>query len=53
MLANLRDAEDLSHIQPAPAPQSRPNVPRFNEHDANRTDEGAPEKYQQDVEVKQ
>ncbi|XP_006806987.1 striatin isoform X2 [Neolamprologus brichardi] len=39
MLANLRDAEDLSHIQPAPAPQSRPNVPRFNEHDANRTDE--------------
>ncbi|XP_030603890.1 striatin isoform X3 [Archocentrus centrarchus] len=39
MLANLRDAEDLSHIQPAPAPQSRPSVPRFNEHDGNRTDE--------------
>uniref|UniRef100_A0A669CDL8 Striatin n=1 Tax=Oreochromis niloticus TaxID=8128 RepID=A0A669CDL8_ORENI len=39
MLANLRDGEDLSHIQPAPAPQSQPNVPRFNEHDANRTDE--------------
>ncbi|XP_072293696.1 striatin-like isoform X2 [Eucyclogobius newberryi] len=39
MLANLRDAEDLSHLQPPSAPQPRPNVARFNEHDANRTDE--------------
>ncbi|XP_008302297.1 striatin isoform X3 [Stegastes partitus] len=44
MLANLRDAEDLSHMQPPSAPQSRPNVARFNEHDGNRTDEGTPEK---------
>ncbi|XP_068423991.1 striatin-like isoform X2 [Clinocottus analis] len=41
MLANLRDAEDLSHMQPPPsAPQSRPNAVRFNEHDGNRPDEG-------------
>lgn len=39
MLANLRDAEDLSHLQPPSTPQSRPNVSRFNEHDGNRTDE--------------
>lgn len=40
MLANLRDAEDLTHMQPPPAaPQSRPNAVRFNEHDANRPDE--------------
>uniref|UniRef100_A0A3Q3AHU2 Striatin n=1 Tax=Kryptolebias marmoratus TaxID=37003 RepID=A0A3Q3AHU2_KRYMA len=39
MLANLRDGEDLSHMQPPPAPQSRPNVARFNEHDGNRPDE--------------
>ncbi|XP_035029334.1 striatin isoform X3 [Hippoglossus stenolepis] len=39
MLANLRDAEDLSHMQPPSAPQSRPNVARFNEHEGNRTDE--------------
>ncbi|XP_030011929.1 striatin-like isoform X3 [Sphaeramia orbicularis] len=39
MLANLRDAEDLSHMQPPSAPQARPNVARFNEHDANRADE--------------
>ncbi|XP_039995045.1 striatin-like isoform X3 [Xiphias gladius] len=39
MLANLRDAEDLSHMQPPSTPQSRPNVVRFNEHDGNRTDE--------------
>uniref|UniRef100_A0A665WC78 Striatin n=1 Tax=Echeneis naucrates TaxID=173247 RepID=A0A665WC78_ECHNA len=37
MLANLRDAEDLSHMQPPSTPQSRPNVVR--EHDANRPDE--------------
>uniref|UniRef100_A0A8C5EJZ5 Striatin n=1 Tax=Gouania willdenowi TaxID=441366 RepID=A0A8C5EJZ5_GOUWI len=42
MLANLRDAEDLSHMQPPSAPQTRPSVPRFNEHEANRTEEGAP-----------
>ncbi|XP_028983633.1 striatin-like isoform X2 [Betta splendens] len=39
MLANLRDAEDLSHMQPPSTPQSRPNVVRFNEHDGTRTDE--------------
>ncbi|XP_067381545.1 striatin-like isoform X2 [Channa argus] len=39
MLANLRDAEDLTHMQPTATPQSRPNVARFNEHDGNRTDE--------------
>ncbi|GAA6233927.1 striatin isoform X2 [Lates japonicus] len=38
MLANLRDAEDLSHMQPPSTPQSRPNVVR-SEHDGNRTDE--------------
>ncbi|KAL3050105.1 hypothetical protein OYC64_012199 [Pagothenia borchgrevinki] len=40
MLANLRDAEDLSHMQPPPSsPQSRPNAVRFNEHEGNRPDE--------------
>lgn len=39
MLANLRDAEDLSHMQPPSTPPSRPNAVRFNEHEANRTDE--------------
>uniref|UniRef100_A0A671UC50 Striatin n=1 Tax=Sparus aurata TaxID=8175 RepID=A0A671UC50_SPAAU len=39
MLANLRDAEDLSHMQPPSTPQSRPNAVRFNEHDGNRPDE--------------
>ncbi|XP_028279988.1 striatin-like isoform X2 [Parambassis ranga] len=39
MLANLRDAEDLSHMQPPSTPQSRPNVARFSEHEGNRTDE--------------
>ncbi|XP_037638957.1 striatin-like isoform X2 [Sebastes umbrosus] len=41
MLANLRDAEDLSHMQPPPpsTPQSRPNAARFNEHEGNRPDE--------------
>ncbi|MED6289553.1 hypothetical protein CHARACLAT_004018 [Characodon lateralis] len=39
MLANLRDAEDLSHTQPPSTPQSRPNVARFSEHEGNRTDE--------------
>ncbi|XP_037534146.1 striatin [Nematolebias whitei] len=39
MLANLRDGEDLSHMQPPSAPQPRPNVARFNEHEGNRPDE--------------
>uniref|UniRef100_A0A3P8W5W2 Striatin n=1 Tax=Cynoglossus semilaevis TaxID=244447 RepID=A0A3P8W5W2_CYNSE len=39
MLANLRDAEDLSHMQPPSTPQSRPNTTRFNEHEGNRADE--------------
>ncbi|XP_014837560.1 PREDICTED: striatin isoform X4 [Poecilia mexicana] len=39
MLANLRDTEDLSHMQPQPTPQSRPSVPRFSEHEGNRTEE--------------
>ncbi|XP_008428492.1 striatin isoform X2 [Poecilia reticulata] len=39
MLANLRDTEDMSHMQPQPTPQSRPNVPRFSEHEGNRTEE--------------
>ncbi|XP_063731654.1 striatin-like isoform X2 [Eleginops maclovinus] len=40
MLANLRDAEDLSHMQPPPSTtQSRPNAVRFNEHEGNRPDE--------------
>lgn len=41
MLANLRDAEDLSHMQPPSAPQARPSAVRFTEQDGNRTDEGA------------
>ena len=40
MLANLRDVEDLSHMQPPAAPQARPSVPRLNEHEASRPDEG-------------
>ncbi|XP_034040835.1 striatin-like isoform X3 [Thalassophryne amazonica] len=39
MLANLRDAEDMSHLQPPSTTQTRPNVVRFNDHDVNRTDE--------------
>ncbi|KAJ3609916.1 hypothetical protein NHX12_022010, partial [Muraenolepis orangiensis] len=39
MLANLRDTEDLSHMQPSAAPQARPSVPRLNEHEASRPDE--------------
>lgn len=42
MLANLRDAEDLSSIQPPVAPPVRPNLPRLNEHQLGRTDEGNP-----------
>lgn len=40
MLANLRDAEDLSSIQPPVAPPARPSLPRLNEHQLGRTDEG-------------
>ncbi|XP_051957105.1 LOW QUALITY PROTEIN: striatin-like [Xyrauchen texanus] len=39
MLANLRDAEDLSSIQPPMAPPVRPSLPRLNEHQIGRTDE--------------
>ncbi|KAM8859441.1 striatin-like isoform 3-T3 [Spinachia spinachia] len=40
MLANLRDAEDVSHMQPPlAAPQPRPTAARFSEHDGNRPDE--------------
>ncbi|XP_077585814.1 striatin [Stigmatopora nigra] len=39
MLANLRETEDVSHLQPPSTTQSRSNVVRFNEHDGNRTDE--------------
>ncbi|KAM9726925.1 striatin isoform 2-T2 [Menidia menidia] len=39
MLANLRDAEDLSHMQPPSTPQARPSVARFTEQEGNRTDE--------------
>nr|ACR77508.1 striatin [Danio rerio] len=39
MLANLRDAEDLSSIQPPVAPPARPSLPRLNEHQLGRTDE--------------
>ncbi|XP_051936756.1 striatin isoform X2 [Hippocampus zosterae] len=39
MLANLRDAEDVSHMQPPSTAQSRSNVVRFNELDGNRADE--------------
>ncbi|KAM4729243.1 striatin-like isoform 3-T3 [Anableps anableps] len=39
MLANLRDTEDVSHMQPQPTPPSRPNVARFSEHEGNRTEE--------------
>ncbi|XP_056147272.1 striatin-like isoform X2 [Lampris incognitus] len=39
MLANLRDAEDMSHVQPPSTSQARPKVSRLNEHDGNRTDE--------------
>ncbi|XP_051532321.1 striatin isoform X3 [Myxocyprinus asiaticus] len=39
MLANLRDAEDLSSIQPPVAPPVRPSLPRLNEHPIGRTDE--------------
>uniref|UniRef100_A0A8C2AFF8 Striatin, calmodulin binding protein n=1 Tax=Cyprinus carpio TaxID=7962 RepID=A0A8C2AFF8_CYPCA len=39
MLANLRDAEDLSSIQPPVAPPVRPSLPRLNEPPLGRTDE--------------
>ncbi|KAF4107791.1 striatin isoform X2 [Onychostoma macrolepis] len=39
MLANLREAEDLSSIQPPVPPPVRPSLPRLNEHPLGRTDE--------------
>ncbi|XP_026130505.1 striatin-like [Carassius auratus] len=39
MLANLRDAEDLSSIQPPVAPPSRPSMPRLSDPPLGRTDE--------------
>lgn len=40
MLANLRDAEDLPSMQPPVTPPSRPSVPRLNEHEVGRTEDG-------------
>lgn len=42
MLANLRDAEDLPSMQPAVTPPSRSSVPRLNEHEVGRPDDGSP-----------
>uniref|UniRef100_A0A668UTT8 Striatin n=1 Tax=Oreochromis aureus TaxID=47969 RepID=A0A668UTT8_OREAU len=42
MLANLRDAEDLPSMQPAVTPPSRSSVPRMNEHEVGRPDDGSP-----------
>ncbi|XP_017556404.1 striatin-like isoform X1 [Pygocentrus nattereri] len=39
MLANLRDTEEPSSLQPSIAPPPRPNANRFNEHDSSNTDE--------------
>ncbi|XP_059385948.1 striatin isoform X1 [Carassius carassius] len=39
MLANLRDAEDLSSIQPPVAPPVRPSMPRLSDPPLGRTDE--------------
>ncbi|XP_007230223.3 striatin isoform X1 [Astyanax mexicanus] len=41
MLANLRDTEEPSSLQPSITPPPRPNANRFNEHDSSHTDEGA------------
>lgn len=40
MLANLRDAEDHPSMQPSVAPPSRPPVPRLNEHELGRPEDG-------------
>lgn len=40
MLANLRDAEDLPSMQPPMTPPSRPPVPRLNEHELGRPEDG-------------
>lgn len=40
MLANLRDAEDIPSMQPPVTPPSRPSVPRLNEHEVGRPDDG-------------
>uniref|UniRef100_A0A8B9RIA5 Striatin n=1 Tax=Astyanax mexicanus TaxID=7994 RepID=A0A8B9RIA5_ASTMX len=39
MLANLRDTEEPSSLQPSITPPPRPNANRFNEHDSSHTDE--------------
>ncbi|KAL7841798.1 hypothetical protein SRHO_G00254890 [Serrasalmus rhombeus] len=39
MLANLRDTEEPSSLQPSIAPPPRPNANRFNEHDSSNADE--------------
>ncbi len=40
MLANLRDAEELPSMQPPVMPPSRPSVPRLNEHEVGRPEDG-------------
>uniref|UniRef100_A0A3Q0SDR0 Striatin n=1 Tax=Amphilophus citrinellus TaxID=61819 RepID=A0A3Q0SDR0_AMPCI len=41
MLANLRDTEELTSMQPTVTPPSRPSVPRLNEHEVGRPDDEA------------
>ncbi|XP_037621668.1 striatin-like isoform X2 [Sebastes umbrosus] len=41
MLANLREAEDLSPMQPPVTPPSRPSVPRLNEQEVGRPEDEA------------
>uniref|UniRef100_A0A3Q3A8T4 Striatin, calmodulin binding protein n=1 Tax=Kryptolebias marmoratus TaxID=37003 RepID=A0A3Q3A8T4_KRYMA len=44
MLANLRDTEDLSPMQPAPmTPPSRSIAPRLNEQEVGQPEDGKPE----------
>lgn len=40
MLANLRDAEEHPSMQPPMMPPSRPSVPRLNEHEVGRPEDG-------------
>lgn len=40
MLANLRDAEELPSMQPPVTPPSRPSVPRLNEQEVGRPEDG-------------
>ncbi|XP_072525758.1 striatin-like isoform X2 [Salminus brasiliensis] len=39
MLANLRDTEEQSSLQPSITPPPRPNANRFNEHESSHTEE--------------